>query len=231
MAVNCLAPSHYLNQCWLLVNWTSGNIFQWNMNNNLSLLIWENVVAIWTFWFEKMSFAKWRPFCLSLNVLRMHLTIHWSILVHVMACCHQATIHYLNQNWPIFMTLCGVTWLHWVNKLTAHTYSQWNIMTVILLLSFYPSALRAGGVFSSQSGWAGGCQTCGTHILVTAGRIFSIQSSVELSRPLVVHCHGHLPICPIWACPWAKNLSNLAQIGSSLCGMQISETAGWIYPI
>ena len=67
-------------------------------------------------------------------------------------------------------------------------------------------------------GLAGGCQTCGTHISVTAWRIFSIRSFVELSRPLVVHCHGHLPICPIWACPWAKNLSNLPQIGSRLCG-------------
>ena len=37
--------------------------------------------------------------------------------------------------------------------------------------AFYPSALRARGVLSSQSGpvggWAGGCQTCGTHISVT----------------------------------------------------------------
>ena len=43
------------------------------------------------------------------------------------------------------------------------------------------------------------CQTCETHISVTARQIFSIRSSVELSRPVVVHCHGHLPICPIWA--------------------------------
>ena len=50
---------------------------------------------------------------------------------------------------------------------------------------------------------------------------------MELSRPLVVHCHGHLPICP-----WAKNLSNLPHwIGSRLCGSHISETAGWMYPI
>ena len=31
--------------------------------------------------------------------------------------------------------------------------------------------------------------------------------------------------------PWAKNLSNLQQTGSKLCGTHISETAGWIYPI
>ena len=101
--------------------------------------------------------------------------------------------------------------------------------------SFYPSALRAGGVLSSRfgraGGRAGGCQACGTHISVTAWRIFSIRSSMELSRPVVVHCHGNLPLCPIWACPWAKNLSNLPQIGSRLCGTHISETAGWIYPI
>ena len=80
-------------------------------------------------------------------------------------------------------------------------------------------------------GVGGRLPNCRTHIFVTACQIFSIWSSVELSRPLVVHCHSHLPICPIWACPWAKNLSNLPQIGSKLCGTHISETAGWIYTI
>ena len=119
--------------------------------------------------------------------------------------------------------------------------SQWWMGTmqqlchVIIHYSFYPSALRAGGVLSSWSGRAGGragrCQTCGTHISVTAWWIFSVRSSMELSRPVAVHCHAHLPICPIWACPWAKNLSNLPQIWSRLWGSHISETAGWIYPI
>ena len=107
-------------------------------------------------------------------------------------------------------------------------------MMLDIYFHFYPSALRAGGVLSARSGRAGGwpggqLPDCGTHISVTAWRIFSVPRSVELSRPVVVHCH--LPICPIWACPWAKNLSNLPQIGSRLCGMHISETAGWIYPI
>ena len=94
-----------------------------------------------------------------------------------------------------------------------------------------PSGLE-GYYHHGPGGRAGGCQICGTHISVTPWQNFSIRSSVELSRPVVVHSHhGNLPICPIWACPWAKNLSNLAQIGSRLCKMQISETAGWIYPI
>ena len=82
-----------------------------------------------------------------------------------------------------------------------------------------------------SGGWAGGCQNCGIHISVTTWRIVSIRSPVELSRPVVIHCHGHFLIYPIWACPWVKKLSNLPQIGSRLCGRRISETAGWIYPI
>ena len=97
-----------------------------------------------------------------------------------------------------------------------------------IISEFYPSTLRAREVLSSRFGRAGGCQTYGTHISVTAWRIFSIPSSVDLFRPVVVHCHSHWRICPIWACPWAKNLP---QIGSSLCGTHISETARWIYSI
>ena len=119
-------------------------------------------------------------------------------------------------------------------------YENYRIMTQVSQ-NFFPWVLidsksvlvQIGLVFPQlfTGGRAGGCQTCGTHISVTAWWIFSVRSSMELSRPVVVHCHAHLPICPIWACPWAKNLSNLPQIGSRLCGSHISETAGSIYPI
>ena len=132
-------------------------------------------------------------------------TIWWhrskSALAKIMACCLVEPSHYLSQCW---------------------------------LFTPQPSGLEGycrHGPGGRAGGRAGGCQTCGTHISVTAWWIFSIRSSVELSRPVVVHCHVHLPICPIWACPWAKNLSNLAQIGSRLCGTHISETVGWIDPI
>ena len=56
-----MAPSHYLNQCWNIVNWTPRSKHQWNFNRNSK------------FSFKKMYFkmlsAKWRPFCLGLNVL------------------------------------------------------------------------------------------------------------------------------------------------------------------
>ena len=36
------APSHYLNQCWIVVNWTLKNIFQWKSNQNTTIFIEEN---------------------------------------------------------------------------------------------------------------------------------------------------------------------------------------------
>ena len=52
---------------------------------------------------------------------------------------------------------------------------------------------------------------------------------MDLSGPVVVHCHSYLPICPIWVCPWAQNLSNQAALGPDFA--EPFETAGWIYII
>ena len=38
------APSHYLNQCWNIVNWTLWNKFQWNFNRNSKIFIHENEI-------------------------------------------------------------------------------------------------------------------------------------------------------------------------------------------
>ena len=44
--VACSAPSHYLNQCWHIVNWTHWNKFQWNLNHNSIIFIQENAFEI-----------------------------------------------------------------------------------------------------------------------------------------------------------------------------------------
>ena len=36
------APSHYLNQCWLIANWTHRNKLQWHLNQITKLLFHEN---------------------------------------------------------------------------------------------------------------------------------------------------------------------------------------------
>ena len=36
------APSHYLNQCWNIINWILRNKLQWNFNPNANIFIREN---------------------------------------------------------------------------------------------------------------------------------------------------------------------------------------------
>ena len=40
--LNCSTLSHYMNQCWLVVNWTLWNQFLWNSYQNTKLFIHEN---------------------------------------------------------------------------------------------------------------------------------------------------------------------------------------------
>ena len=42
LLVTYSAPSHYLNQCWVIANWTLSNKLQWNFNHNSKLFIHEN---------------------------------------------------------------------------------------------------------------------------------------------------------------------------------------------
>ena len=37
-------PSHYLKQCWIIVNWTLRNKLQWNRNRNSKFFIQENAL-------------------------------------------------------------------------------------------------------------------------------------------------------------------------------------------
>ena len=56
------APSHYLNQCWNIVGWTLGNKFHWNLIKRYNNISFKKIHL-------EMSFGKWRPFCLDLNVM------------------------------------------------------------------------------------------------------------------------------------------------------------------
>ena len=40
--VACSAPIHYLNQWWLVVNWTTRNKFPWNLRQNSNIFIQEH---------------------------------------------------------------------------------------------------------------------------------------------------------------------------------------------
>ena len=55
------APSHYLNQCWNIVDSTLGNKLQWNFNRNSNIFIQENAF--------KNVVCELASICLGLNVL------------------------------------------------------------------------------------------------------------------------------------------------------------------
>ena len=97
-----------------------------------------------------------------------------------------------------------------------------SLCLCVTFTPFYPSALRAGRVLTSRSGRVGGCQTFGTHISVTAWWIFSIWSSVQLSRP-VVHWNENVVILMkfsslaalevvIWATSGAASVENFVKM-------------------
>ena len=56
------APSHYLNQCWDIFNWTFENRLQWNLYRSSYMFIHEIVLNI--------PSGKWRPFCFDLILIK-----------------------------------------------------------------------------------------------------------------------------------------------------------------
>ena len=63
MACAWTAPSHYLNQYWNVADCTLRNKLQWSFIRNSNIFIKKMHL--------KMSYAKWRSFCLGLNMLKM----------------------------------------------------------------------------------------------------------------------------------------------------------------
>ena len=61
------APSHYLNQWWIIVNGTIRNKLQWNFDQNTNLSIMKMHL--------KIPSARWRPFCSGGSVKRRHIEL------------------------------------------------------------------------------------------------------------------------------------------------------------
>ena len=110
------ATSHYLNQCWLIVNWTLGNKLQWNSDKNTKLFIHENafenivceMAAILSRgrWVNTLA-AKGLAPCSTRSSVAMVLTVldNWNFAFHKEM--HQLTVAYQSgdvQN--IKSTLC-----------------------------------------------------------------------------------------------------------------------------
>ena len=68
-----LAPNHYLNQCWLIVNWTPRNKLQWNFDQNTKFFIhesaFENLICEMATMLSRGSWVNWTK----------DGTVHWHI--------------------------------------------------------------------------------------------------------------------------------------------------------
>ena len=99
-----LAPSHFLSQCWNVVNWTLRNKLQWNFNQNSCIFIKENafhnVVC-------KIAPILFRPQCVKMCSFYFNLYhSHMKLYIHVM--CLTFSYDY-NDNYRV--SLQGVCWL------------------------------------------------------------------------------------------------------------------------
>ena len=83
--------------------------------------------------------------CYEIALIWMSLdfTDDQSTLVQVMAWCHQATSHYLNQCWPRYMSPYGVTRPQWVKH---RIYWSVHLITSSHVFGWIPSGSSAGFV-------------------------------------------------------------------------------------
>ena len=111
-----MAPSHYLNQCWNIVDWTLSNKLKWNLNRN---------------------FHSRRLFCLGLNVLTKH---------HEMYVCFDyggvniwnMRILIFSSIWMLFAALFGLIHYSWAKMafIFQTTYSNTLSWTKIIMFLF-----------------------------------------------------------------------------------------------
>ena len=63
-------PSHYLIQCWKIVDWTLGNKFKWNLNQNLYIFTNENA-------FENVV-LEMSAILFRLHSVNIHFSVPWT---------------------------------------------------------------------------------------------------------------------------------------------------------
>ena len=109
MAVAWTATSHYLYQCWSIVN--CSNQIKWKFNRNKIIFVQENALEN-IFW--KMSAIYSRSQCVK-NIFNLLLCcaaiVYWKSNFTLHICTHFSFFIYFSQRWYTF--LC--TRLEWVN--------------------------------------------------------------------------------------------------------------------
>ena len=134
------APSHYLNQCWNIVNWTLGNKLQWNLNRNLFIFIQENAFenVVW-----KMAAILSGPQCVKGDDIWCHAECGVDIVVcyspeypdnrrrgypagrvgqFILSCHPENSEATWLENWRIF---------NWTNRTSWDAILKWALVDVL----------------------------------------------------------------------------------------------------
>ena len=120
-----MAPSHYLNQCWNIINWTLRNKLQWNFNRNSNIFIHEN--ALENVVCEMASILS-RPKCVNRIVIKpLRVRGYWQFLsshnqeTYCREICH--CHHHFDWTKPVLL-FCDL------NKLHSESTNQKDILTL-----------------------------------------------------------------------------------------------------
>ena len=141
------APSHYLNQWWL-VNWTIVNKFQWNGNQNIAIFVQENAFEYIGDWNQNTTvFIQENTFdyvcCKTLQW--RHKRARWSLkITSVSIVCstvcsgpdqrkHQSSAH-----WPLWGESTGD---RWVPSQRASNAEMFPFYDVIMGGHFVPTSM------------------------------------------------------------------------------------------
>ena len=105
-----ILQTHYIS----FVNWTLRKKLQWNLNRNSSISFKKMHL--------KMSSAKWRPFCLGLNVLTHNCESHCPL--PALKLTESVTLHYENFSTPTPSNDCAAAIDKYTKQICIN--SHWN---------------------------------------------------------------------------------------------------------
>ena len=138
--IGCLAaPSHYLNQWWLIVNWTFGNNFQWNMYQNVWIVFKRRNISITETWDNSVHVSQLssKGFCATRYSPKTHgqRTLHEIPLAYYAELCFPIILKFCKALDNIIAVLCAtpqtidkLEWMVWMNATWILSEFRRNIM-------------------------------------------------------------------------------------------------------
>ena len=126
------ASSHYLNQCWYIVNWTPRNKHQWNVNRNSYIFIQENPFehVVW-----KMVAILSRPQCVNGSWWSFKWPAEWFELT-------QLETYFLFPSIllsSMLESIAGAVMDDYIAKIMANGLLSWYIHVLTTLLFLIPA--------------------------------------------------------------------------------------------